>query len=159
VNWVELKVNLAIRTLNADTRLRVLFKKKSPTDTQWIQFETEKPWPYSNCPAYVKEVGKHPLKTEKGETESIQSVFISDWAEVGHVMHELLHVLGFVHGHQRDRSRQLHRDQSMMSSRRMSIIREMLPVFHPTLPYDIASIMHYLDCHIRQHSHLPTSSG
>jgi hypothetical protein len=91
---IELKMNLAIRTLNSDPRLIVLFKKADGDDKQRIRFETAKPW-IRNGPAYTtNKVDRHRL--------IVQHVYISDKAIVGHVMHELLHVLGFAHEHQRD---------------------------------------------------------
>lgn len=128
---IQNKVNLAIRTLNTDTRLRVLFKMADNDDWQCIRFETVKPWTRSG-PAYTPDVGK---------TDSIQFVYISERATEGNVMHELMHVLGFVHEQQRDdRDNHVTIDVEHQKKFNNKKCADSAP---PGAPYDTGSIMHY----------------
>jgi hypothetical protein len=114
----------------------------SPTDNQWIRFEYKS---YINGPvSSVSEIGKYRLKAEKVETDFVQNVYISDKAEVGNVMHELMHVLGFMHEQQRD-DRDTYVAIDVEFKKNVNYKKEAISV-PPEAPYDIYSIMHYSLC-------------
>ncbi|XP_040914333.1 astacin-like metalloendopeptidase [Toxotes jaculatrix] len=103
----------------------VSFHKRT-TETNYLLFKTSK-----GCASYVGLIG--------GE----QPVFIAPQCNVGNIIHEILHALGFHHEHTRtDREQHITiLTHNIMAGMEKNFKKQQGKTFD--LPYDISSIMHY----------------
>jgi len=103
-------------------------KQENEIFTDWILFKHHD----HNTNSYVGRIG--------GE----QIINIADWAEVGNIMHEIMHALGFLHEHSRvDRDRYV----SFNEDENPSVDKSNFDIEgYPIGDYDPNSLMHYPLC-------------
>ncbi|MFQ9922792.1 MAG: M12 family metallopeptidase [Beduini sp.] len=119
------EINQAIAVFNA-ANLNIKYRPKTTTDKDYVRFDLD-----SGCAADIGKVG--------GE----QTVEIANWAEVGNVLHEMLHVCSIEHEHSRkDRDTFITVEYANFDEKYKDNF-ELISTSVPYGDYDYESIMHY----------------
>lgn len=142
---LKIEIEEAINRYTEVTPIR--FRKLEMLDTRnprtdWIVFK------------YDPEVTDSDLGRQGGR----QYINISHWAQKGHIMHEIMHVLGFHHEHVReDRDHYVTVERDLISQ---DLLANYEKEGHPLGDYDPESIMHYgTDDYMRASSKLSRMMG